>query len=159
MEVSAPNTIFRAITFQAQDDGSTVALSVDIPAGQCESYLMLVQIALPAGESVDFQSEWLDGEIRVDTRQLRSMRFQIDAERGKSTINLTVGGLASGVFRDLLEGSTLRLKLPLPQPVYLHFSLHGSAAALARAESLCRGWTSADERFFEKSAPKDEAFF
>lgn len=122
---------------------------VDFPSAHCDTPFMQVMEV----EQKYFAHKFQGGSkvrARVDAGPLEAGYAGLSEERGNNVVDVTMFfAHPSELLHEIKDGHTLRLQLfGLPsKPIYLHFSLNGSAVSIDRAHALCRRLGS-DQRYF-----------
>lgn len=155
IKVDDSTTVFRALTYEIDENGFT-AFIMDRGSIECSSlYLQIVRTSITPHGIQNAPTGMQFGKNRIDEMPARNINYEIEV-RDKNSMNITIVNFdrEDSFYDELRNGKRLRFKLTGVdgKPVYLGFSLAGSAAAMLKTAELCDQKTD-DKEFFND--PKD----
>ena len=131
---------FVAMTEHTGEYGEVV-LYVGRTAKNCDEWDLSFTVMDVRKAPAEFESEMMNGKLRVDKSVIHDVQYQISFEENESYIFIEFIEFdeQEKILTEILSGERLRIKIAVNEKNYvLGFSLQGAQEAIQRSKLLCR---------------------
>jgi hypothetical protein len=142
----------RAFTFY-RDGEVTNSLRVDRNTNDCENIFVSLQLVYDNVFDIGLSLSNQLGQIRVDELNSRNVFYNVDADKGSDSMNITFVEYEKleSIYNELEQGNIISVSLSIDGNDYdFKFLLDGSSSSLERTKAIC-------ERFIIENNKKVEA--